>query len=117
MPEHEETHEKWREDPLGGVFFGLFLIVVAGIYLFRDRLPGEEWLPWIVVGAGCVFLLEALVRSIKAEYRRPSFGRAVLGVILVVVGAGIVYGFEEYWPVIIIAIGALLLIYYIRQSA
>jgi hypothetical protein len=119
MPENEEMEEKWHKDPLGGVFFGLFLIVVASIYLFRDQLGqqlGEPWWAWIIVGIGCIFLLEALIRSTKAEYRRPSFGRAVAGIIFIAIGAGIAYGFEEFWPVIIIAIGVLMLLYYIRQS-
>ncbi len=112
----EEIHEKWREDPLGGVFFGLFLIVVAGVYLFRNSLPMGPWWAWAIAGIGCILLLEAAVRTAKPAYRRPSFGRVVFGVILIVVGGGIAYGFEDLWPLIIIAVGVLLLIYYIRQS-
>lgn len=115
MPE-EELHEKWHGDPLGGVFFGLFLIAVACVFLFRDQLPGEEWWPWLLIGIGCVFLLEAVVRSTRPEYRRPAMGRAVAGIILVALGTGFLYGFEEYWPLLIIAIGVVILIYYIRQS-
>lgn len=112
----EEIHEKWRGDPLGGVFFGLFLIVVAGVYLFRDSLPTGPWWAWAIAGVGCILLLEAAVRTAKPEYKRPSFGRVVFGVILIVVGGGIAYGFEDLWPLIIIAVGVLLLIYYLRQS-
>ena len=118
MPEEEEFEEKWHKDPLGGVFFGLALIVIAGIYLLYQKklLPGEEWWPWIIIGIGCILLLEALVRSTRAEYKRPTFGRALGGIILIVLGVGFVYGFEEYWPLIIIVIGVFFLIYYIRQS-
>ncbi|MFQ6088797.1 MAG: hypothetical protein ACE5K0_07855 [Candidatus Methanofastidiosia archaeon] len=118
MSEDEEIEEKWRRDPLGGVFFGLILIVVASIYLLRNQLPsGEElWWAWAIAGIGFVFLLEVVIRSVKPEYKRPSLGTAVLGVVLIAVGAGIVYRLEEFWPVIIIAVGVLILIYYIRQS-
>lgn len=120
MPEEEpkEKHkeEKWREDPLGGVFFGLILIVVAGVYLMRAQLPKEPWWAWAIAGIGCVFLVEVIVRSFKPEYKRPSFGRAVWGVIFIAVGMSLAYGFEDYWPIIIIAIGVVLLLYYIRQS-
>ena len=117
MPEDEDIGEKWREDPLSGVFFGLVLIIAASIYLFRTQLPGEDWWPWLLVGIGCVFLLEALIRYTRTEYRRPAFGRVVAGAILIALGAGFVYGFTELWPVIFIVIGGLILVYYIRQSA
>lgn len=116
MPEEHEIEEKWRGDPLGGVFIGLFLIVVACIYLFRDYLPREPWWAWIIIAIGCILLLEAAVRSAKAEYKRPTLGRVVGGVILIIIGAGITYGFEDFWPAIIIAVGAIMLLYYIRQS-
>jgi hypothetical protein len=116
MPEDESIEEKWSKDPLGGVFFGVFLIVIAGIYIFRDRLPGEEWWYWIVVGIGCVFLVEALIRTTMTEYRRPVFGRIVLGIVLITIGAGLVYGIEDLFPYVIIIAGVLILVYYIRQS-
>ena len=116
MPEDESIEEKWSKDPLGGVFFGVFLIVIAGIYIFRDQLPGEEWWYWIVVGIGCVFLVEALIRTTMTEYRRPVFGRIVLGIVLITIGAGLVYGIEDLFPYVIIIAGVLILLYYIRQS-
>ncbi|MGD2249351.1 MAG: hypothetical protein PVF58_13165 [Candidatus Methanofastidiosia archaeon] len=115
MPE-EEHFEKWHEDPLGGVMFGLILIIAASIYIFKDRLTVEPWWALIIAAIGCVLLLEALVRSVKAEYRRPSLGKAVWGIIFIAVGMGIVYGFEEFWPVIIIVAGVIILLYYLRQS-
>jgi len=114
MPE-EEAHEKWRADPLAGVFFGLILIVAAGVYFFRHQIPAEPWWSWVIAGIGCVFLLEAVVRSVKAEYKRPSLGRAVWGIIFIAVGMGFVYGFKDFWPMTIIAIGIVLLLYYIRR--
>lgn len=115
MPE-DEVHEKWRADPLGGVFFGLFLIVVAGIYLFRDQLPKEPWWAWIIIGIGCIFLLETVVRSVIPQYKRPSLGRALWGVIFIAIGLGFAYEFQDLWPALIIVVGVIVLIYYIRQS-
>ncbi len=120
MPEDEDIEEKWHKDPLGGVFFGLLLIVVACIYFFRERLveigPGVDWWPWLIVGIGCVLLLEALIRSTRAEYKRPTLGRAAAGIILIAIGLGFIYGFEDFWSLGIIAVGVIILIYYIRQS-
>lgn len=119
MPEEEHREEKWHRDPLGGVFFGLLLIVIAGIYLFRAQLPlGEElWWAWIIIGIGCVFIIESAVRTIKPEYRRPSFGRAIWGIIFIAVGSWFVYGrASNFLSILIIAVGVIILIYYIRQS-
>jgi len=116
MPEDEEVHEKWRKDPLGGVFFGLILIVGAGVYLFKSYLPTGEWWNWALAGIGCVFILEALVRSFIPQYKRPSFGRAVWGVIFIGIGMGFAYGFENFWPYLIVGVGVIMLLYYIRKS-
>lgn len=115
MPE-EEVEEKWRADPLGGVIFGLILIVVAGVIFFRHQLPAEPWWGWAVAGVGCVLLLEVVVRFAKAEYKRPSLGRVVWGIIFIAIGMGFVYGFENLWPYVLFAIGIVLVLYYIRQS-
>jgi multidrug transporter EmrE-like cation transporter len=115
MPE-EEHFEKWHEDPLGGVFFGLILIIGASIYIFKERLPVEPWWALIIVAIGCIFILEALVRSVRTEYRRPSLGKAVWGIIFIAIGMGFFYGFEEVWPVIIIVAGVIILLYFMRQS-
>jgi hypothetical protein len=32
------------------------------------------------------------------------------------VGLGFMYGFEDFWPALIIVVGVIVLIYYIRQS-
>lgn len=115
MPE-EEIHEKWRGDPLGGVFFGLLLIFIACVYLFREKLPEGPWWAWLIAVVGFTFLLEAVIRSAIAKYRRPVLGRVIWGAVLLAVGSAFIYGFEDFWPVILIVAGIILLIYYIRQS-
>ena len=102
----DETSERWHIDPLGGAFLSLILIFTASIYLFRTSLPGEFWWTWAAVGIGCLFLLEAVVRSARSK-KGFALGKAMTGIIFIVVGVGFVYGFEDFWPLSIIAVGFL----------
>ncbi|MGC1120058.1 MAG: hypothetical protein WBA22_03100 [Candidatus Methanofastidiosia archaeon] len=108
---------KYHRDPLGGVFFGLVLLTVGFVYIARSRLPQPElWWAWVLLGIGIISLLEAGVRYSRPEWRRPVFGKLMLGVILIILGGSIVYSLEISWAVILIAIGAIMLMYYLGRA-
>ena len=112
----EKGEDKWQKDPLSGVFVGLILITAGVIYLGRSYLPDPDlWWAWIMVGIGMISLLDAVVRSTKPEWKRPLFGKILLGVILIVLGAGFIYQIEISWPFLLIGIGAVMLVYYIAK--
>lgn len=116
--EKDQKHEeggKWRKDPLSGAFFGLFLIVVGTCYVGRAYLPGPWW-GWAITGAGAVSILDAAVHSVKPEWKRPVLGKVVIGVILIAIGLGFVYEIATLWPYLLLCLGAVMLIYYIRKS-
>jgi hypothetical protein len=113
----EKGEGKYHRDPLGGVFVGLVLLTIGGIYLARAQLPNPElWWAWVILGIGIVFLLEAGVRYSRPEWRRPVFGRIMLGIILIILGGSLVYGVEISWAVILIGIGAIMLVYYLVKA-
>lgn len=110
----DEKSERWHIDPLRGAFLSLILIFTASIYLFRASLPGVFWWAWAAVGIGCLFLLEAVVRSARSK-KGFAMGKAMTGIIFIVVGVGFVYGFEYIWPLSIIAVGFFMMGYYMRH--
>ena len=117
----EGVSEKWARDPISGVFTGLILIVL-GLCLFgalEERIP---WIGWdnfwayFLAGLGIAFIIEALLRYAIPAYRRPVFGRVIAGVILILIGAGNIIGFEIWWPFILIGIGLALVLYGIVRA-
>ena len=112
----EKGEGKWQKDPLSGVFFGLILITAGAIYIGKEYLPDPDlWWAWIIVGIGMISFLDAVVRYTKPEWKRPIFGKILLGIVLIVIGTGAIYQAEISWPLLVIAIGAAMLVYYISR--
>ncbi len=113
----DEKHKegKWQKDPLSGAIFGMILIVLGAAYFGGPYLPGPWW-AWFIAGLGVVSILDAVLHSLKPEWKRPVFGKVILGIIFIVIGMGFVYEITEWWPYLLMALGAVMLIYYIRKS-
>ena len=129
----EKTEEKQSQDLLSAIVFALILIW-AGVVLLAHNfgflgafegllagLPlGELDLPWEAIpffsitawrlfflGAGAIVLLEVLVRLVVPEVRRRVFGSIIGAIVLIAVGLG---GWNLIWPLILIAVGAMVLL-------
>ena len=105
------------DDTLGRVVWGAILMY-AGLVLLADQtgyLPtsrNADWWSWIMLGAGGLFLLEALIRVVSVDLHGPDLGRLILGLVLLAFGASAVFGVTNpwaWWPVIPILIGVSLL--------
>jgi hypothetical protein len=109
---HRHMEEKWHKDPLGGILFGA-IVILAGVLLFVDHQYYLEggWFWWFLAGIGVIFLIEAMVRYAMPEYRRPIGGKLVAAVILLAIGASNIYGLEDWWPVLIIVAGIVIIFY------
>jgi hypothetical protein len=123
----EKGQEKWRRDPLGSVIWAGILIW-AGLVLLADNLHwlegirrGLAGLPnfneahleawsFILIGAGILFLLEALIRVTVPAYRRPVTGTVIFGGLLIAGGLGGAVNWTLLGPIILIVIGLILLL-------
>jgi hypothetical protein len=100
--------EKWRQDPLSAIVWAAVLIV-GGLVLILDNLGvpifrGNGW-SIALVCAGVIVALEAVVRMMMPEYRRPIRGTLILAAVLVGLGLSGWIGWGVTWALIIIAIG------------
>lgn len=123
----EKGEEKWRRDPLGSVIWAGILIW-AGLVLLADNLG---WLAgikrslaglpnfneanlgswsFILISAGLLFLIEALIRVTVPAYRRPVTGTVIFGGLLIAGGLGGAINWTLLGPIILIAIGVILLL-------
>jgi hypothetical protein len=107
--------EKWARDPLGGLIWGL-IIILAGVALVAANLgtfPGLTWdnvWAFIFIGAGLLFVLEIVIRLVVPTYRRPVGGRVILAFVALGIGVGAFIGWELTWPLIIVGIGVAIII-------
>jgi hypothetical protein len=122
----EERHNDEREDWTGrrywnrhvrygglltALFWGLLLILV-GALLFANNLGwlSGEWWQYFLIGLGGIFIIDAAVRFVTKTFRWGAYGRLVAGIILVLVGLAFLYGLSKWWPLLLVAVGVVILI-------
>ena len=122
VSKHEEktVEEKWRRDPLGTIAWAVVLIW-AGVVLLLvsntnllDQIQFQGQKAWgltspvwslIFVGAGVIFLVEALIRLAIPAYRKPIWGSIIFAIILIALGLGNVFDWRIVGAVVLIFIG------------
>jgi len=109
-----ETSEgkKKKHDPLGGVTGGLILILL-GVLLLLSTLGHISWGDWwayFVLGLGCILIFEALLRVAGTSDRQPVTGKLIGGSVLAIIGAAYVFGMVTWWPLILIAVGIIIIV-------
>jgi hypothetical protein len=121
-----ERREMWRQqrrearyrDPLHGLFFGLLLILMGGLFLAvqMGQLPTHSWWQYLLVGMGAIFIIDGLVHYLRPAQHYFIYGKFVAGAILLLVGGLFLLGYSNWWPVVLIAAGcAVLLRLFLRR--
>ena len=108
--------EKWVRDPLGTAM-GALIIIWLGVTMLLANLGlafigWGDWWAWFLLGIGGIFILEAIVRLVVPDYRRPVGGKIIAGVVLLLIGASgsfLPFDFDQLWPLIPIAVGLAIL--------
>jgi peptidoglycan/LPS O-acetylase OafA/YrhL len=111
--EGQGIEEKWRKDPFSALTLGL-VVILAGVIFFlayQEIIEWENWWAYFLLGAGCVIIIGALARYASPPHRRPIFGKVCLGLILICIGSVNIYGLKEWWPLAIITVGILIIVY------
>jgi cation transport ATPase len=111
---HEkEWDEKWRHNPVRIVTLAVILIWGGVVALIETAhlVASPWWQGWAVflIGTGVILLLKAAYR-LRPEHRRPAGGTVIIGLILIAVGLGDIIGWSYSWPVILIAVGIIIVI-------
>ncbi|MBN1188929.1 MAG: hypothetical protein JXA46_04185 [Dehalococcoidales bacterium] len=109
--QNRRTH-KFYDDPLRGLFWGLLLILI-GVLFFINQQGDIVWdvlWKYLLIGLGSIFIIDGIARSLHPAYRAGGLGKFVPGIILVLVGVAFLFNFSQFWPVILIAVGAVMLI-------
>ncbi len=104
-PAEKDSPEKSR--PLPSLTGGLILILLGVLFLLSEmgRIGWSDWWAYFLVGLGAILIVDALFRASSAEGRKGAGGKIIAGSILMVIGGAHLIGFEEWWPLILIAAG------------
>jgi hypothetical protein len=118
----EETGEKipaagrpGRRSPVSGLLPGLVLVLLGVLFLLDNagKLPGEDWWQYFLVGLGLIFIILAWVQYVNPRRGRPQLWRILAGLGLIATGLVFLFGYREWWPVVLIIVGVLLMLVFV----
>jgi hypothetical protein len=118
MPENNNQNnntndqKKPKHDPLSGLTGGLILILLGVLFLLTttDYLSWSNWWKFFLLGLGAIFILEGIIRLIIPHADKDVQGKLIGGLILSTIGAFFVFGLVNWWPLILIAVGIIVIV-------
>ncbi len=104
-PKHHHSR-----DSLSGLITGS-LFILAGAFIFAENqgMFYDSWFWWFLLSAGIVFIIEAIIRIRIPRFNKPVYGIIIKGSIISALGASQLYNIEDWWPVILIITGSMLI--------
>jgi hypothetical protein len=108
-----ESRREWsNNDPLRGLLPGMILVLVGLLAFLATRgiLEGDSWVQYLLIGLGSIFLLDAFLRYFNPVTHYRVYGKFIAGSILILVGVAIAGGINDWWPLGLIAGGAVILL-------
>lgn len=104
---------------LSGIF-GELMIVWLGVVFLLDRqgllAPGVGWVWYFLLGIGAILLAEVIACQLLPQHRQPSAGRLIAALVLIAIGAWQITGLGEWWPLLLIAAGLVLIVNSLRAG-
>jgi hypothetical protein len=103
---------KHPHNPYSRIFGGLTLILLGTLFLLTemDKISWGDWWAYFLAGLGGLMILEGIVRSFSRSAREHVTGRFIGGAILLIVGGSHIFDWHIWWPYILIAVGAVMLL-------
>jgi hypothetical protein len=109
--------EKWQHDSprvisIAALLIWGGLVALAGTSNFFDFDWAERGWAVFLLGAGVILILKAIIRAIVPEFRRAIGASLIIGLVLLAVGLFELIGWNwnYMWPVVLIAIGLIILL-------
>jgi uncharacterized membrane protein HdeD (DUF308 family) len=112
QPESREENERLRDRHrrrAGPPIFAGLILILLGVLLFLENqgiVASDVWWQYFLIGLGVIFLVDGLVRFGREKQRGSIWGRITAGLILIGIGIVFVIGLTNWWPMILVALGA-----------
>ncbi len=115
----EDKKEKHKHDPFSGIVGGLVLILLGVLFLLAtlDYISWGNWWAYFLMGLGAILILDVVIRAQSPADRQQGTGKLIGGVVLIIIGSAHIFGMITWWPLILIAVGIILLISSLRRVA
>jgi hypothetical protein len=110
-PDDNESRRHGRRRGDSPVFVGLILILLGVLFFLANQgsLGWDAWWKYFLIGLGGIFLIDAAMRRGQENSRGMIMGRVVSGLVLIAIGVMFLFGFSNWWPLILIAAGIIII--------
>jgi PAS domain S-box-containing protein len=107
LREREERRLRKQRDPMRGLFWGMFLVLLGSLFFASGRgwISSETWWEALIIGLGAILILESIVRYLNPDSRSYAFGRLVPGAILLFFGLAFALNIGTWWPLALVGVG------------
>jgi rRNA maturation protein Nop10 len=115
----EKQGEKGEKQEKGGdktvpIVGGLILIWLGVMaYLAQTQYMGITWANgwgYFLLGIGVILVLQAVIRYVTLPSKGSAIGSLIGGFVLIIVGLAGAYGIQDWWYLVFIAIGVVVII-------
>jgi len=115
---NQASERRHKRDPYSGIFGGLILILLGALFLLAtmDVISWGDWWAYFLLGLGAVFIIEFIVRSVTPAYRHQHRGKLIVGTVLIVIGGAHISGMVSWWPLILIAVGIIIIFTSLKKA-
>ncbi len=113
IPEENERLRERRHRRGGPPVFAGLVLILLGVLLFLENqgiVASDVWWQYFIIGLGVIFLIDGLVRFGQEGHRGSIWGRLTVGLILIGIGIVFVIGLTNWWPMILIAVGVVIVL-------
>lgn len=100
------NQNKKNQDSLNGIMLGVIFIIAGVLIYANEQNYIDNWFWWLVFSIGIVLLVEVFIRLNVAQYKKPIISPLIWGVVLVSFSSSQIYGFEDWWPLILVGVGS-----------
>ncbi|MBI2184670.1 MAG: zinc ribbon domain-containing protein [Thaumarchaeota archaeon] len=116
---HEKQEKSGPRDWTGPLVGGLILIWL-GVTFYLVQIGYTSWMNWwgyFIFGIGIILIVQAAVRLVNLKYKGPAIGAFTGGLVLCAIGLAGIMGMRDWWPMILIAIGVIVIVSGLRARA
>ncbi|MDZ7270269.1 MAG: hypothetical protein ONB17_01500 [candidate division KSB1 bacterium] len=119
MDKEQRAQASHIGNALSGVISGV-TIMWLGIVFLLDRFdvlaPGVGWIWYFLFGLGVILVLEVIARQLLLQHRQVWGGRLIAAVVLMAIGAWQITGLGQWWPLLLVAAGLVLILTSLRSA-
>ena len=115
--EKDEKGEKGQDDKYGAIVGGLIVIWLGVLLLLSNQniIRSSDFGGYFLMGIGAILILRGLLATQDTGSFESGFGYMIGGGVLVLIGVGVTYNLEDWWAIMLIGLGLIIVLRGVTQ--